>query len=293
MKLLQLGGLALGALMALPSAGDQLLPDDTIVQSNVCVGFDCVNGESFSSGPLKLKENNLRLRLYDTSAVAAETVRQTFPNAYVEGDVGESWRLEANQSANGGRNDFYITQVSIDPYTVLSDGTAPDYDCSDPLVVPRPIVGTIPEGMPTEDSSNCQTTSTHVQRDALVFTGTDGGGVAVGSGTDPVDGLVALGSADTRQRLVHVARALAESDVLIKVQLDEGLLHDQHRRLNDIEALLTMAEEQIVLLEASVEVEEDQQASSSGGSGAMGWLMVLLPMLAIAVGRRSKVPTGS
>lgn len=293
MKLLQLGGLALGALMALPSAGDQLLPDDMVVQGNICVGLDCVNGESFSSGPLKFKENNLRLRLYDTSAVAAETVRQALPNAYVEGGVGESWRLEANQTANGGLNAFYISQASVDPNVVLSDGTAPDYDCSDPFVTPNPVVGTIPEGVPTENPSTCAPSSVVVQRNAMVFTGADGGGVAVGFAANSVDGQVALGSADTRQRLVYVARALADSDVMIKAQLDDGLLQDQHGRLNDIEALLTMAEQQIAVLEAAVESASGRSARSSGGSGAMGWLMVVLPLLAIAVGRRRSLPSES
>ena len=46
---------------------DQVIPDDLIVQGSLCVGFDCVNNESFGFDTIRLKENNLRIKFEDTS----------------------------------------------------------------------------------------------------------------------------------------------------------------------------------------------------------------------------------
>ncbi len=45
---------------------DQVIPDDLIVQGSVCVGFDCVNNESFGFDTIRMKENNLRIKFEDT-----------------------------------------------------------------------------------------------------------------------------------------------------------------------------------------------------------------------------------
>lgn len=75
------------------AAKDQVIPDDLIVQSSICVGFDCVNNESFGFDTLRLKENNTRLNFEDTST-------GTFP--------ANDWTLIANDSASGGSNYFAI-----------------------------------------------------------------------------------------------------------------------------------------------------------------------------------------
>ena len=46
---------------------DQVIPDDLIVQRSLCVGFDCVNNESFGFDTIRLKENNTRIKFEDTS----------------------------------------------------------------------------------------------------------------------------------------------------------------------------------------------------------------------------------
>lgn len=280
MKTLQCAVFVLVATVVLPSEADQIKADDLIVQGNLCVGFDCVNGEDFSLGTVKLKENNTRIRWYDTSAVAGEPVRQLLPNAYLDGTVGESWRMDANQSSNGGQNAFYINQQSLESGLVLSDGTAPDYDCSDPTVNPKPVVGTIPAGQPVENEFNCLQVEQFLQRDALVLGGAEGSGAAVGIGAERAEGEVSLGNVELRRRLVHVATALSESDVLIKMQLDGGLLQEQQKRLDEIEALLNMAEQEIAALEKAV--------APKGGSGAMGWLVLLLPLVALVARPRGK-----
>src|SRR3990170_3369498 len=90
------------------SAADQVIPDDLIVQGSVCVGLDCVNGESFGFATIRLKENNTRIDFTDTSV-------GTFPT--------RDWRLEANSSANGGANYFAIKDMG-DNSTGAEGGTA-------------------------------------------------------------------------------------------------------------------------------------------------------------------------
>ncbi|MCP4539675.1 MAG: hypothetical protein GY832_21265, partial [Chloroflexi bacterium] len=76
---------------------DQVILDDLIVDGSLCVGFDCVNGESFGFDTIRLKENNLRIHFQDTSASAS------FPTT--------DWRIAINDSANGGLSYFAIQDV--------------------------------------------------------------------------------------------------------------------------------------------------------------------------------------
>lgn len=101
-KLSGFGAVSAIALMAASAASaDQVILDDLIVDGSLCVGFDCVNGESFGFDTIRLKENNLRIRFQDTSASAS------FP--------GNDWVIEANASSNGGGN--YLSFVDVDAGT--------------------------------------------------------------------------------------------------------------------------------------------------------------------------------
>jgi Chaperone of endosialidase len=80
------------------AAADQVIPDDLIVQGSTCIGFDCVNNESFGFDTIKLKENNLRIFFEDTSIAAG------FPT--------NNWRLIVNDSASGGANFVAIEDAS-------------------------------------------------------------------------------------------------------------------------------------------------------------------------------------
>ena len=71
--------------------------DDVIVDGSLCVGFDCVNGESFGYDTVRLKENNLRIKFQDTSSSAS------FPT--------NDWEITINDSANGGASYFGILDV--------------------------------------------------------------------------------------------------------------------------------------------------------------------------------------
>ena len=85
---------------------DFVINDDLIVDGSACIGFDCVNGESFSFDTIRLKENNLRIKFDDTS------VASSFPR--------NDWQLTANDSANGGASKFSIDDISGNrtPFTV-------------------------------------------------------------------------------------------------------------------------------------------------------------------------------
>ena len=105
--ILTAGVSALGLTAGIAQA-DIIHADDVIAQFSMCIGNDCVNGESFGFDTLRLKENNLRLHFQDTSSSAS------FPSV--------DWRLVANDSANGGANKFSLQQVdaSRTPFTIRS-----------------------------------------------------------------------------------------------------------------------------------------------------------------------------
>lgn len=85
---------------------DQVIADDQIVQGSLCVGFDCVNGESFGFDTIRLKENNLRIKFEDTSSSGS------FPS--------NDWQLTANDSNNGGANKFSVDDITggRTPFTI-------------------------------------------------------------------------------------------------------------------------------------------------------------------------------
>jgi predicted secreted protein len=92
---------------------DQVINDDLIITSSACMGFDCVNGESFGFDTLRLKENNVRIKFDDTSSTGS------FPN--------NDWQLTANDATNGGQNKFSIddTTSGRTPFTI--EASAPSH----------------------------------------------------------------------------------------------------------------------------------------------------------------------
>ncbi len=92
--------------MAASALADIVHLDDVIVDGSLCVGFDCVNGESFGFDTVRLKENNLRIKFQDTSSSAS------FPS--------NDWQITFNDSANGGANKFSIDDIDggRTPFTI-------------------------------------------------------------------------------------------------------------------------------------------------------------------------------
>lgn len=105
--------IAVGLMTTLPSAiqADIVHLDDTIITFSLCVGNDCVNGESFGFDTMRLKENNLRIHFQDTSNSAS------FPT--------NDWRITINDSSNGGSNYFAIDDVDAGRTPFRVDAGAP------------------------------------------------------------------------------------------------------------------------------------------------------------------------
>lgn len=100
---------ALGLLTFTPlTIADQLYNDDLIIKGSLCVGLDCVNGESFNFDTIRLKENNVRIRFIDSSSTSS------FPS--------NDWEITANESSNGGLNRFYIQDItgSTVPFSIMA-----------------------------------------------------------------------------------------------------------------------------------------------------------------------------
>ncbi|WP_323760975.1 hypothetical protein [Maricaulis sp.] len=105
--------LTLGLSVGLPGAtsADVQHLDDVIISFSLCVGNDCVNGESFGFDTLRLKENNLRIHFNDTSSSAS------FPT--------RDWRIVINDSSNGGSNYFAIEDTDAGRQVFRIDADAP------------------------------------------------------------------------------------------------------------------------------------------------------------------------
>jgi hypothetical protein len=105
------GGLLLVAATGLQA--DQQILDDLIVDGSICVGMDCVNGESFGFDTIRLKENNLRIRAVDTSSTSS------FPT--------RDWQITFNDSSNGGANKFSIDDIDGGRTPLTIEANAPSH----------------------------------------------------------------------------------------------------------------------------------------------------------------------
>ncbi|MEX0343967.1 MAG: hypothetical protein AB3N20_03525 [Rhizobiaceae bacterium] len=92
--------------LTMAAHADFVINDDLIVDGSACIGFDCVNGESFGFDTIRLKEHNLRIKFDDTSTASS------FPRT--------DWQITANASANGGASKFSIDDISGSrtPFTI-------------------------------------------------------------------------------------------------------------------------------------------------------------------------------
>lgn len=149
-------GLATAVLGTALSAGaaraDQVFNDDVIITFSLCVGNDCVNGETFGFDTIKLKENNTRIKFDDTSVSAS------FPN--------NDWQLTANDSTNGGANKFSIDDItnSRTPFTIeasapanslyVDDGGRVGFGTSTPVVELHVVNGDSPTLRLEQDGSS-------------------------------------------------------------------------------------------------------------------------------------------
>ncbi|MEM9293984.1 MAG: tail fiber domain-containing protein [Acidobacteriota bacterium] len=221
----------------------QVFNTDLVVIGSTCVGLDCVNGESFGFDTLRLKENNLRIHFQDTSNSAS------FPTV--------DWRLEANDTTNGGKNRFSIVDVDggRTPFTVeassptnslyVEDGGRVGFGTSTPVVNLHVVEGNTPTLRLEQDGSQGFTPQTwdvagneagFFIRDATngsklslrIFTNVNEGTLAlrnnrVGVGTtDPSEKLHVRGTDGLTQLFVEEASTTVGNRVLFRVVNTNG-----------------------------------------------------------------------
>lgn len=250
------------AISAMPAHGDIVYNDDLIVQGNMCSGNDCVNGMSFGTGTLWLRENNTRIRFLDNSAADG---------------LGQSWILIANGNNNGGNDYFQFQLRSLTQDSILySDGTYPLLDCSTADVSPFTCdaIGLTPAGEPVLVQEAPGSTSTvtspwySVLRVAYFGTQADAG-VALGADSAVVDHAVSVGRADLQRKIMHVARALADTDMATVADLNA-----LSSRLDTIDAELDEIERVLGILERS-DIFKSGKGSMSG--------LTLIVLLAVSL----------
>ena len=105
------GTCAVLALSAGTAAAQNLINSNTSIHSSLCVGLDCATSESYGSDTIRLKENNLRIHFDDTSSTGS------FPN--------QDWRLEANETTNGGSEWFRIVDATANRAVATFEANAP------------------------------------------------------------------------------------------------------------------------------------------------------------------------
>mgnify|MGYP003631061224 CR=1 FL=1 len=103
-KTAKLSAISLAMMASYHVQADQVIQDDSIVVGSICVGLDCVNGESFGFDTIRLKENNVRIKATDTSSSSS------FPTV--------DWQLTFNESINGGLNKFSMQSFKFRSHKV-------------------------------------------------------------------------------------------------------------------------------------------------------------------------------
>lgn len=73
---------------------DFVRQDDLVVVGAQCIGFDCIEGDTYGLDTLRLKENNVRIHFEDTSTSTSYPSRD--------------WRITINDATPGGGNFFAI-----------------------------------------------------------------------------------------------------------------------------------------------------------------------------------------
>ena len=241
--------------------------------TSVCIGLDCVDGEYFDRSDLtrdtlKLKENNLRIRFHDT----------TIPD-----ELGQSWNIAANSEQHGGLSYFSFQVKSLEPdFVMISDGTALAYDCSAPMpypLDPSSAVGTIPAGEPiieplpitdtcvfdsqvwmctydcSQEKLGYAVKPVFTLGTATALTPSFKDGVAIGYESAAEDGVISVGRDELMRRIAHVAKGIADTDVLTLEDLQFDPTHIERvalltQRIAQANAQLDAIESEIALLEA-------------------------------------------
>jgi hypothetical protein len=222
--------------------------DDDLRADSLCIHFVAESSGSYCATPASDGETRIE----------ADTVRMRFLDSTAgtapRDGLGNSWSLLANDyiGARDAQTYFGFTLRSIDP--------TPDDGGND--IVGQHVLRIGP--MDSESGS--------------------AGAVAIGRDSELAEDTVALGSEFVQRRLVHVAAALQETDVLIRRQLEEGVLGSVSGigdRLDELEAEVAALERRVA--------RDTGGSGGSGGGGVMGatLLVFLAALLGMAWRRRA------
>jgi len=249
----------------------------------MCVGQDCVSGESFNEGEkMRLKENNLRIRYENTSVDSAVLDR--------------SWSVEANSSKNNGASyfDFELKSFEQDvPRLVtVKDGAQPVYDCSEPVPINDLFSAATGESIPVGDPLlraqfvnpyNCNGDFTMCEIECVAVESFEeksvlllgpvadpfvGGGVALGYESAAESDVISIGRVGLLRRIAHVALGINSTDALTLGNLDQlsQQIADANTQLDAIQAdIIFIQEGQFQgATEQAVEELEDLLGACSG-----------------------------
>ena len=229
---------------------DQIVNENHTVQGNQCVGYDCVNNEAFGFDVLRLKENNNRIRFWDS--VSNQTHTQSF-------------ELKANDSANGGANYFSFEHSVIQP--VYGDGVTIGFDAQGN----QRVIG-VDEHLYSFDNGgsynfpNLAPEWNYENNAILKFNrnATDGT-TTLGQGSTQVDGTVSIGSDSLMRKIKYVAQGLSDSDILITGLISNyDPIKNQKADVSDAQAQLNLLAAQLTELENWVSAAELQDNDDDG-----------------------------
>ena len=234
------------------SYADDVRTESLIINGDLCVGFDCVDGENFIGNSVRLKENNTRVRFYNTAS--ADT-------------LGKSWLLEANDSRNGGPSTFRFKAQSLTRNIAkISDGVDVGNECvvgeTIILTEPPPAPAVIPEGDPVtryvqkrffvEDGAlnfeyACEAVDWWTEETVLRLDVASEDVIALGRGSTSVTGAVSMGSAAEPRVVKNVARPAASTDMLTVAEL--SLLPDRKLALAGLRSEVAALKSRLTALE--------------------------------------------
>ncbi|MEB8432017.1 GlyGly-CTERM sorting domain-containing protein [Cocleimonas sp. KMM 6892] len=241
--------------------------------ASACIGSDCADDEVFNDDTLRLKENNLRIRMTDTAVATG---------------LGQSWNIEANSSRNTAPSyfDIQVKSVTKDTTRLVTalDGVVPSYDCSVPVNIFSPppdnlppVTGTIPIGQPfitpvrdpatcvlsgggTTCSFTCDPDVDFEVQSALTFGTANpandlGNSIAIGSSSEFEVNTVSVGKASLLRRIANVANAIDATDILTLERLDEySVVEDQIAAAALLKQKVDMMNTQLDTLTAQIDI---------------------------------------
>lgn len=232
---------------------DQVRSSDVIVTANACVGTDCANSENLESTTLRLKENNTRIRFFNTAS----------PDT-----LGKSWSLEANDSSNGGPSTFRFKAQSLTQDAIkLSDGQDVGVDCSpgEPIITDfnvQPAQAVVPLGQPvyramlvrsfseggeSKSEYSCEEQAWWTE-ELLLRLGREADNlITLGQKSAPVADAVSVGNVTQLRKVRHVAESQSRSDVLNVRSL--SLFPERVARIKNLRRSISTMETRVTALE--------------------------------------------